>query len=83
MHESVADRVEQQARDLAVPPGADDDELRPCRLVEQNVPGEPASDQALHGNVRVLLRPPGQPFAERPLALHVRGLPIQQPSEGS
>ena len=55
VHQGVADRVEQQARDLAVPTGADDDELRPRRLVEQRVPGASAGDQALHGDIRVLL----------------------------
>ena len=46
MHQGVADGIEQQTRDLAVPAGADDDELRPRRLVEQRAPARPRATTA-------------------------------------
>jgi hypothetical protein len=45
------------------------------------MPGEPAGDQSLHRDVRVLLAPPGQPLGEQLLRLQGSGLPVDEVGE--
>ena len=78
MQQRLAHRAQKQPADAAAPPRPHHHQLRPARLLHQGTGGPITGHQPSDRDVRVLLRPPGQPLRQDLTFVGFRDVPVDQ-----